>query len=467
MTQTNLQETLSRTIKMAMDTGEATSVSDAEKIFNGYHLAVEVGPDVASSATLQALLLTIVNTGRRCFLGGVHVGGITNVDLLVHWRGFRTLREAIHDLRGNLSEDLPSKIPRIVIGDAPDSKDMGVFAIRATFDGWSGGVTPLNSGKRLPEKIEFIPAGVLAGSLAVSEAFQHIRGGSPLAGRRDVGLSLWNPEPTCSWLDPANTGPVMDQLPSKLWLIGLGHLGQAFLWTVGFLPYARPEEVSIVLQDFDILADANDSTSPLTFGPVKKERKTRAISKWCEERGFNTLINERLFSGNFSIALDEPMVGICGVDNALARASLEDVGFERVIEAGLGKGDQEYLSFQIHTFPGPQKARERWSSTKQVSNSVECLKPAYEALADEGMDDCGIASLAGRSVGASFVGTMVSTLMVAELLKLVNGSKGCGLIDGTLRSLERREVVENVEWMNAFNPGVTAAVRPAIRGIVK
>jgi len=126
---------------------------------------------------------------------------------------------------------------------------------------------------------------VLAGALAVSEAFQHVRGGNPMAGRRTVGLSLWRPEESNSWLDCEEKGPELNCLPAKLWIIGLGHLGQAFLWTLGFLPYSHPENVSLVLQDFDVLSDANDSTSPLTFAPVKKEKKTRAIAKWCEDRG--------------------------------------------------------------------------------------------------------------------------------------------------------------------------------------
>jgi hypothetical protein len=187
-----------------------------------------------------------------------------------------------------------------------------------------------------------------------------------------------------------------------------------------------------------------------------KEKKSRAMAKWCEARGFRTLINERMFTGNFHISDNEPRVGICGVDNAHARAVLEDVGFERIIEAGLGKGTEEYLSFQIHTFPGPQKACDRWGGAIQHSgHHEEDRKPAYEALAKDGMDNCGITTLAGRSVGASFVGTMVSTLMIAEILRMAHGYHGYGLIDGTLRSLERREVVENIEWSKPFNPGIT------------
>jgi hypothetical protein len=32
-------------------------------------------------------------------------------------------------------------------------------------------------------------------------------------------------------------------LPAGLWLVGLGNLGQAYLWSLTLLPYAHPDEV--------------------------------------------------------------------------------------------------------------------------------------------------------------------------------------------------------------------------------
>lgn len=453
----NYEETLSRTVKMAIDSGEAATLEDAQRIFKGYHLAIEVGPSVATSPTQQASLLSAINSGRRAFLGGVSVGGSLGFDLLIPWKRCKSVEEAIVDLRGVVVKRVPYETPRIIIGDVSIPHGIGPFAVRATYDGWVGGVIPVDDGRQLPEKQEFIPAGVLAGALAVSEAFQHIRGGNPMAGRRDFGLSLWRPESETGWLDCVETGPQISHLPAKLWIIGLGHLGQAFLWVLGFLAYAHPEDVSLVLQDLDVLLDANDSTSPLTFAPVPKEKKTRVIAKWCEERGFRTTINERLFAADFRLNRDEPSVGICGVDNAMARSVLEEVGFSRIIEAGLGKGEQGYLAFQIHTFPGMDNARERWSKfSAEHQASTDDLKPAYEALSRGGIDKCGIARLAGRSVGACFVGMVASTLMIAELLRMANGAHAYSLIDGTLRSLTNRTAILNNCWEEKpFNPGIT------------
>jgi len=79
-------ESLHRVMKLALDTGEVASLADAERLFAGYRLTIAIGPDVAASATLQAALLTAVNAGRRCFLGGVVVIGELAVPLRVPWR---------------------------------------------------------------------------------------------------------------------------------------------------------------------------------------------------------------------------------------------------------------------------------------------------------------------------------------------------------------------------------------------
>lgn len=451
-------DVLHRAVKMALDTGEAATLEEALSLFKGYRLVIAVGTDVARSATLQAVVLTIVNTGRRCFLGGVEVVGSLDVPLRAQWRACRTLREAVEDL-GGVSTTAPSELaPLVVIGDTAMPAATRQFAVRATFEGWAGGVTPLGSGNRLAESQEFTPSGVLAGALAVSEAFQHVRGGNAMAGLRDVGLSLWHPEPTVSWLSREAVGPVLRLLPTKLWLIGLGHLGQAFLWTLGFLPYSDPGELLLVLQDFDTLVKANDSTSPLTDQGLLGQKKTRAMAAWAEARGFRTVITERHFDADSRVAPDEPAIALCGVDNPQTRTALEDVGFARVVEAGLGKGPTEYLAFQVHGFPGPQRASDVWSAARIAQAAVQSRgltrMPAYSALADaEALDDCGLTMLAGRSVGAAFVGTAVSALAIADVLRGLEGASTCGLIDGSLRVLERRIVVPNGISEAIPNPG--------------
>lgn len=438
-----LGDSLNRTLKGVLDTGEAATLEEAQRMFESYRLRVAVGPNVALSPTRQATLLTIVNTARRCFLGGVEVVGCPDASLLLRWRDCRDLREAVADLGGlHVSPD-NDEVPVICIGDGAPLKSE--FAVRATFDGWRGAVVPL-ADEPLPEQREFTPAGVMAGALAVSEAFQYVRGRNALAGRRAVGLSLWKPELE-SWRDDCGTGPELAFLPSKLWIIGLGHLGQAYLWTLGFLPYASPADVEIVLQDFDLLKASNDSTSVLTHQALLGQRKTRAMAQWCEQRGFRTNIVERLFDGDFKVQADEPQVALCGVDNPQARACLQEVGFAEVIEAGLGSEAEKYLGLQVHSFSDAvttKSARDTWGGLTDDKDNLDSLtvRPAYQAMQQEGADVCGLTTLAGRAVGASFVGVFTSALVVAELLRMTMGAHRYSVVDLSLRNPDRLQVLQ-------------------------
>lgn len=96
-----------------------------------------------------------------------------------------------------------------------------------TWVSWPGGVV-LNPAERLLEDDDQPLAGVLAGALGVSEAFQATRG-LAVAGRRTIGISLWRPD--VPWRAPDAVGPSLEVLPEKMWLLGLGHLGQAFAWS--------------------------------------------------------------------------------------------------------------------------------------------------------------------------------------------------------------------------------------------
>ena len=450
----NVTDSLNRLVKLAMDTGEAESLEDAHKLFAGYRLAIVAGDDVGHSPTHQATLLTIVNAGRRSLLGGIEVEGIAGMDLLVPVRPYCSLEEAVAGLGGHVVQAASPDTPLVAIGNA-SVKMARSFLVRTTFEGWTAGIVPYaRYDMRLAEEHEFTPAGVLAGALAVAEAFQFFRRNQPAAGRREVGLSLWRPE--LQWRDDNASGPVIERLPAALWLIGLGNLGQAYLWTLGMLPYAVPDDVCLVLQDFDMLAPSNDSTSLLTDIGLLGTRKTRAMADWAEQRGFETTVIERRFKADFEVAPDEPALALCGVDNPLARSVLEDVGFERIIEAGLGSGISDFLGFRTHVFPGVRKACDLWRPNS-VSKDNRIDLPAYKKLAAAGLDHCGLTQLAGRTVGAPFVGAIAAAVVVAETLRMVNGAHGYDLVDGHLRDLKHLTIVP-AQNRPPINPGATAAL---------
>ena len=123
------------------------------------------------------------------------------------------------------------------------------------------------------------------------------------------------------------------------------------------------------------------------------------------KRGFRTAIIERRFTSDFRVGEDDPAVALCGVDNGLARRALEDVGFGRIIEAGLGQGIRDFLGFRTHLLPGSRRARDIWPPDEE-DPEIRIDLPAYQAMEATGADRCGLTQIAGRTVGAPFVGAI-------------------------------------------------------------
>ena len=222
---------LDRTVKLDIDEGRARSVADAERMAGEYVLRIDAGADAAASETHQAALLTAVNAGARAFRGGVEVGLREDGPALAPWAEGEPLSAAVRRFGGAIVRRPSPGLPALLIGDAPAAAPARV-ALHATWQGWSGGVTP-DPDLRLPETDGFPLAGALAGALGVSEAFQHVRG-SGIAGRREAGLSLWRPD--LGWRGEDAWGPPCEYLPLRVWLLGLGHLGQAYAWALAMAP---------------------------------------------------------------------------------------------------------------------------------------------------------------------------------------------------------------------------------------
>jgi hypothetical protein len=58
-------------------------------------------------------------------------------------------------------------------------------------------------------------APMLAAAMSVSEAFFYVQGQTPVAGRRSVGFTLWQPGRK-NWLEPQSDAPALRYLPSNL-----------------------------------------------------------------------------------------------------------------------------------------------------------------------------------------------------------------------------------------------------------
>lgn len=457
MTMFTPADKLHRLVKQALDSGAAASIAEAELLFSGYRVGLRVGAADAADPHNQAALLTAVALARRVFLGGVTVAPLPEVPLSAPMKIGNTLADAVRALGGHI-EEIPDSTPQINIGGAPVPRRAG-FHVRTVFAGWRAGIVPAHS-ELSPSGGPVMPlAPMLAAALAVNEAFMFVSGGMAMAGRRPVGLSLWDPAPGCDWLSINEDEPALRLLPSHLWLIGLGHLGQAYLWALGLLPYASSDPVSLVLQDIDIITPSTESTSVLSDATMHSHKKTRAMAEWAERRGFVTAIHERLFDASFRRQPDEPTVALCGLDNALGRQALDQVGFDFVVEAGLGRGHRDFRSLRLHTLPASRAASDIWHNQDSAEGAEG--NPAYATMLQNGeLDKCGVTLLAGKAVGAPFVGAVAATLAISEVLRLLHGGLIHELIDIDLKFPEYRTAVPTTMDFNALNPGYVIADTP-------
>ena len=452
----NLEDSLHRLIKHAIDSGAAASVGDAEEMFGGYRLRVEIDSATVGDPVQQAALLTTVALARRVFLGGVKVTGPVDEPLIVAMPLGPMLGDAVLTLGGELGH-ADGDTPTIVIGGRIRERRSG-FCVRTAVAGWRGGIVPAHSELEPSGKCAMPLSGMLAAGLAVNEAYLFMNGGMPAAGRRTLGLSLWRPDREVDWLQSDHSEPALTYLPSRLWLVGLGHLGQAYLWGLGLLPYLEPSDVSLVLQDIDDVTASTESTSVLSDSSMIGQKKTRAMAAWAEKRGFATVLHERMFAADFKRQADEPGVALCGLDNAAGRRALDQVGFDFVVEAGLGRGHRDFRTMRLHVLPGRRVAAEIWKRTGKSENVEN--RPAYGKLLEDGvLDRCGMTLLAGKAVGAPFVGSVAATLALSEVLRLLHGGTVYQLIDLDLLGLDQRFASHHPHPHDfaGINPGFTMA----------
>ena len=306
-------------------------------------------------------------------------------------------------------------------------------------------------------------AGMLAAAIGVSEAFQNLRGNA-VAGRRSIGLSLW--EPQRDWRDEPAYGEPCLYLPKRLWLIGLGHLGQAYAWALGLLPYGERSAVDLVLQDCDSIVKANRSTGMLSDDASVSHRKTRVVAARLEALGFDTVITERRFDSATQRSIKEPAVALVGVDDPVPRRLLEEAGFDLIVDAGLGGGARNYLDILIHSFPSGVKAETAWAERSGSTASSVVDQPAYLDIHEQlsrttqltdGEIRCGIIEVAGTSIGAAFVGCVAATFVLSEVLRALAGGPRFEVLGISLRSPHRSHISNNTHKGAPANPGFVMA----------
>ena len=222
----------------------------------------------------------------------------------------------------------------------------------------------------------------------------------------------------------------VEYLPRDLWVLGLGHLGNAYLWSLATLPYPDPKEAEFALFDFDKVEKDNIETGVI-FTTVSIDRfKTRECDAWLDRRGFRTRLVERRFDATFRRQYrnpddKEPALALSGFDSNSPRRDLPSAGFRRVIECGLGGMAENFDTIGLHTLPNPRAPDELWPDLSQEDEAKlaahqERMARENPGYGDLAADDCGRRALAGKSVAVPFVGSAAASFAVAEVIRLLH-----------------------------------------------
>lgn len=238
---------------------------------------------------------------------------------------------------------------------------------------------------------------------------------------RDITVSLWTP-----WerADLDQIGPERFDVPDKLWFLGLGHLGQAFVWNLCFLP--GDGERLAVLQDDQTIGEENEATSLLVLPEEgeKGERKTRLSARWLEACGWHTQFIERRHQGDIVLTGGDPPFLLSGLDRLQPRLTLAKHGFPFMIDAGVGHGPGDFEGIQVRTVVDGKPVTGLWNDPEIGEAAEEGSKglletPTYLEL-EKHVGVCGKLSFAEASVAVPFVGAATGALVIAQAIRLAS-----------------------------------------------
>lgn len=430
--------------------------SEAERKLAGSKLSIFLGDDAAETPAGQAAFLTAVVTAARCF-GEIAVRGCLERPLLISLPlKAESLVEAAIILGAHMT-GAPTPGRGVLIGSVPEPGDG--WSVQAYWNGWTVGVNP---GRR-PVAIgrsDCALAGIAAGGLAIGQAFLAEQG-DLRAGKSAHTLSLWAPEGEQE--GGHQLGPVLSdvRLPTALWLVGLGNLGQAYLWSLTQLPYPRPEDVALFFQDDEQVGPENWGTSVLVERGRYGVLKTRVAEEWATARGFRVRRIDRRLDDHLIRSDSEPGIAMAGLDRMSARRLLGHKGFEYVIDAGLGATASDYQKFRINVFDATANPADHFRGVEDQTGQVaqELLQlPAYrELVLTRGDSGCGAAMLAHRSVAVPFVSAVVGALAVTQAIRVASGEAPHVSVTADMGDLRTARAVRG----QAPKRVTVASVRPA------
>lgn len=415
----------------------AASFEEAEARLKDVRVAVMLMPNQATTAAGQAAALTAVNTCVKCFGNATLVGG-SGVALLSTLPIGETVSAAATMLGAVTTDLVPADATHVVFIGTGDLPGATIF-VRCWWDGWKAGIVPPWDHRALGVASNPL-AGVFAGALAVREVFATVLD-YPRSGSRVSTVSLWEPE---SDPDTATPGPETVYISPRLWFIGLGHLGQGFLWSLGLLPIS---EMELVLQDDQLAGKENEATGLLTRGDRIGQRKTRIAAAWFDRPGWSTSLIERRHYGDIPLLPDDPSIVITGLDKPDPRLRIAKTGFDYMIDAGIGHGPIDFEALQIRILRQCTDPSPFWSSPDRPKDIDSLMRQDAYRMQEAQSDHCGALTLASASVSVPFVGAAVGALTITQAIRLAS-------MQTTVQMLQMDLGTPNMAIVGAMNPAI-------------
>ena len=403
----------SRITKVLADAARVGSFSEAEARLDAIQLDVVVGDDQLGTGAGQAAALTAVATARKCF-GRVTIVAEKDAPLIAALPLGKTLLKAARRLGARVvTKSRTGATHTIRIGSTPTPAGWHLFC---WWDRWLAGTRVFDDDGPRDSRLPL--AGVFAGAIAVRQVFACV-----VANRnvppRDATVSLWTP-----WerVDRSENGPERFDVPDKLWLLGLGHLGQAFVWNLCLLGGSGGRLA--VLQDDQRIGVENEATSLLVLpnGRQIGNRKTKVADPWLEASGWQTQLVERRHLGDVAITDEDPPYLLSGLDRLEPRLTLARHGFPYMLDAGIGHGPGDFEGIQIRTIAKGQSIEGLWDKPKapdEHTGNGLLGRQAYVEL-EQQVGQCGTVEFAEASVAVPFVGAATGALVIAQAIRLAS-----------------------------------------------
>jgi len=398
----------SRITKALTDAARASSFSEAEARLDAIHLAVVVGADQVATAAGQAAALTAVVTAHKCF-GRVTLVSAGDSPLFAKLPVGTTLQGAARRLGARIRTNLGTKTTHaIIIGTAATGKG---WSVHCWWDRWLSGT---RTRAERPGDSRMALSGALSAALAVRQVFACVLAGRTLRAR-EATVSLWAPWETA---DRNDIGPEQFDVPDQFWFLGLGHLGQGFIWNLCLL---GSKGGRAIIQDDQDIGVENEATSLLVVHGDIGEKKTRVAARWLKACGWTPNMIERRHQGDIRLFPDDPPILLSGLDRVKPRLIMAKHGFDYMIDAGLGHGPHDFEGIQLRVIAKGDFASDLWDETSPESNQLSERSPnaAYIDL-EKDIGQCGVVSFAEASTSVPFVGAAAGALVIAQAIRLAS-----------------------------------------------